>query len=167
MWYSNSLAEIAVYFRLRADFLACERLCGATVFAGFAIKNSSGLWPSFLSAASHFGIAPLPAHVSPFRPRYFGGTFTALSDVREERFASPSRRCNWVSSSPFVAEHNSDVVTQLQKGINIHRLKLDMSLSHDFHSLRKSQSPNRRTHLECKQHLRRSTPSNLMERFST
>src|SRR5215208_3427111 len=99
MWYSNSLAEIAVYFRLRADFLARERLCGGAVFAGFAIKNSSDLWPSFLSAASHRGIAPLPAHVSPFGPRYFGATFTRLRDVRDERFASPSRRCNWASSS--------------------------------------------------------------------
>jgi hypothetical protein len=71
-----------IYFRLRADFLARERL--AAVFAGFAIKNSSGLWPSFLSAASHFGMAPLPAQVSPFGPRYFGATFTPLSDVREE-----------------------------------------------------------------------------------
>src|SRR5215217_7874998 len=115
---------MATYFRLRADFLARERLCGGAVFAGFAIKNSSGLWPSFLSAASHFGIAPLPAHVSPFGPRYFGATFTPLTDMREERFASPSRRCNWVSSSRRLSLSTVPiVVTQLQKGINIHRLK--------------------------------------------
>jgi hypothetical protein len=32
---------------------------------------------------------------------------------------------------PFVAEHLSDVLAQLQKGIDIHRLKIEMSFSHD------------------------------------
>ena len=53
-----------------------------TVFAGavarfppfLAMANSSIECPSLSSAASHRGVAPLPAHVSPPGPRYFGGT---------------------------------------------------------------------------------------------
>ena len=38
------------------------------------MANSSIECPSLSSAVSHRGVAPLPAHVSPPGPRYFGGT---------------------------------------------------------------------------------------------
>jgi hypothetical protein len=102
-----SLTAERIYFRLRRDLLAADLFCEAAAFAGLAIKNSSGFLPSFVRAVSHFGVAPLPAQVSPFGPRYFGATFmpflgcdlVALARVRPELHAPPSRRCNCFLSS--------------------------------------------------------------------
>src|SRR5215216_5800437 len=104
---SASLTAERIYFRLRRDLLAVDLFCEAAAFAGLAIKNSSGFLPSFVRAVSHFGVAPLPAQVSPFGPRYFGATFmpflgcdlVALARVRPELHAPPSRRCNCFFSS--------------------------------------------------------------------
>src|SRR5215211_5641065 len=102
-----SLTAERIYFRLRRDLLAADLFCEAAAFAGLAIRNSSGFLPSFVRAVSHFGVAPLPAQVSPFGPRYFGATFmpylgcdlVALARVRPELHAPPSRRCNCFFSS--------------------------------------------------------------------
>src|SRR5262249_32221023 len=42
------------------------------------IRKSSGFLPSLMAACSHLGLAPRPAQVSPFGPRYFGATLRPL-----------------------------------------------------------------------------------------
>jgi hypothetical protein len=40
-----------------------------------SIRKSSTFFPLLIAATSHFGLAPLPAQVSPVGLRYFGWTF--------------------------------------------------------------------------------------------
>jgi hypothetical protein len=49
--------------------------------APLAMRKSSAFAPDFIAARSQRGRAPRPAHVSPFGPRYFGGTLRPLSEV--------------------------------------------------------------------------------------
>jgi hypothetical protein len=59
-----------------------------------SIENSSILCPCFTRTVSHRGRAPLPAHVSPLGPRYFGATFRPLRLIRRRRsgaLAIPNR----------------------------------------------------------------------------
>ena len=96
-------ASVLAYFRLRADLLTVDRLREAAALFGCSIKNSSRLRPCFISAVSHFGVAPLPAQVSPSGPRYFGATFIPFRgwDLPARPRADPEtpRRCNWACSS--------------------------------------------------------------------
>src|SRR4051812_10047226 len=59
------------YFFLRRDLFATVFLRAAAVLL---MANSSTLWPCLMSAESHRGRAPRPAHVSPSGPRNFGAT---------------------------------------------------------------------------------------------
>jgi hypothetical protein len=65
------------------------------------IKNSSSERPSLRSAASHRGVAPRPAQVSPRGPRYFGATFMPRSALA--RSTRPVGRPGRLRPSPSCA----------------------------------------------------------------
>src|SRR5205809_1082636 len=59
--------------------------------ADLSIRKSSSFFPPLIAATSQRGFAPRPAHVSPERLRYFGGTFLPLNEFvrRVPRALSP------------------------------------------------------------------------------
>src|SRR5262245_58667361 len=92
------------YF-LRRDFFATTRFLAA---ADLSIAKSSILRPCLIRAASHRGLAPRPAQVSPLGPRYFGGTLRPFIAERRPPAArelvppsAPSRESCFSSSLRF------------------------------------------------------------------
>src|SRR5262245_10100744 len=92
------------YF-LRRDFFATTRFLAA---ADLSIAKSSILRPCLIRAASHRGLAPRPAQVSPPGPRYFGGTLRPFIAERRPPAArelvppsAPSRESCFSSSLRF------------------------------------------------------------------
>src|SRR6516225_11224284 len=72
-----------------------------------SIKKSSSFFPSLIAATSHFGFAPLPAQVSPERPRYFGGTFlpfNLLPAPRRTTAIAPPNISNFFQARPDAYE---------------------------------------------------------------
>ena len=61
--------------------------------------------PFFNAATNHFGLAPLPAQVSPDGLRYFGGTFLPFKDDLPELLLGPGKAANCFSIS---ARHSSN-----------------------------------------------------------
>jgi hypothetical protein len=49
------------------------------LFVGFSIRKFSAFFPLLIAAFNHLGVAPRPAHVSPWGLRYFGATFLPLN----------------------------------------------------------------------------------------
>src|SRR5262249_56124480 len=77
----------------------------------YRIRKLSSFFPRLSSATSQRGRAPRPAHVSPLRLRYFGGTFLAFTPPREEAGPISSNFAKCRSTSPRCPSTHASILS--------------------------------------------------------